>query len=269
MPEEVLYGTGFAAVYGTSRYTVFSQYLAKLALSRLEQDGTPGKRLLDLACGVGAGTTIFAQAGYEVSGIDNSEVMIEQAKVRLHNLGVSAYLNQQDIRTFALPHSVDVVVSLFDSLNYLLEESDLAQTFACVCQVLPLGGMFVFDMNTAHGLATRWGTQDIISTNRADVFEVNRHRYNRETCINTTTTTIFVRNEGEAATKEAGCFHRYTEVHRQRGYPNETLTALLHQAGMEVLSMEEVAEVQMGCAGGLRPLTELAGRVMVVARRTH
>jgi hypothetical protein len=115
-------------------------------------------------------------------------------------------------------------------------------------------------MNTADGLASRWGTRDVVFTNRAQVFEVNQSRFDPATGINTTTTTIFVR-EGAGE-----LFRRYTELHRERGYPLATTTRLLEAAGFMVASMHGLADNE-AVGQGLQPFTEGAGRVVIAARR--
>lgn len=257
-----IYGEGFAAVYATSRYAVFSQRLAKLALSLIQQHGGPGRTLLDLACGAGAGTIVFAKAGFAVSAVDGSAVMVRCAQERTQAQGVDLRLcEQQDMRAFAVPYQVDVVTCLFDALNYLLEEDELEQVFGGVARTLQAGGLFVFDMNTEHGLATRWGTKDVVSTARADIFEVNQNRYDANTRTNTTTTTIFVRTE------DKDLFQRFVEVHRERAYPVSTMVERLKRAGLEVVAIHALGDLYQGLERGLTALTDDAGRVVIVARR--
>lgn len=260
-----IYGEGFAAVYTTSRYTSFSRRLAKLALACIERHGAPGRALLDLACGAGVGSALLAEAGYDVTGVDASEVMLGAAAGLARDRGLTLRLHRQDLRAFALPGAVDVVTCLFDALNYLLSEDELAECFAAVARALCAGGLFVFDMNTPHGLATRWGTKDAVSTARADLFEVNQNRYDADTHINTTTTTVFV-HDSKAGDGEAR-FRRYTEVHRERGYTLETVLALLARAGLAPLSVEQLADGFQGLTQGLSPVTDEAGRVVICARR--
>lgn len=262
-----IYGEGFAAVYKTSRYAVFSQRLAKLAVALIARHGSPGRDLLDLACGAGAGTVVLARAGFNVSATDGSAVMIRCTAERAQAHEIDVCLQHQDMRDIALPYRVDIVTCLFDALNYILREEELERVFSGVAQMLRQDGLFIFDMNTPHGLATRWGTKDIVATNRADIFEVNQNRYDTKVCTNTTTTTVFVREPEIDASETSGVFRRYTEVHRERGYPIETITTLLSDAGLKVLSIEELADSFQGMAGGLSPLTEDASRIVVAARR--
>lgn len=258
---DAVYGEGFSAVYTTSRYTVFSQRLAKLALSLIRDVGVPGNRLLDLACGAGAGSVVLARDGFDVVGVDRSPVMLRYAEELARTRGVSLELHQGEMQSFSIEGHVGVVTCLFDALNYLLSEDDLSAAFGQVAAALRSGGLFVFDMNTIHGLATRWGTKDVVSTNRPNLFEVNQNRFDPETNINSTTTTVFVRAE------ESDLFHRYSEVHRERGYPTPVIVKLLQDADLEPIAVHGLADMYSGLSGGLEDLTEESGRIVVASRR--
>ena len=61
------------------------------------------------------------------------------------------YLNQ-DMREFELYGTVRAIVSICDSMNYLLEKADLVQTLRLANNYLDPGGVFIFDLNTEHNL---------------------------------------------------------------------------------------------------------------------
>jgi SAM-dependent methyltransferase len=62
---------------------------------------------------------------------------------------------QADARAFRLPGEFDAVVSIFDSLNHVLETAGLRAVFENVRRVLRPGGLFLFDMNTARTFRVR------------------------------------------------------------------------------------------------------------------
>jgi hypothetical protein len=64
-------------------------------------------------------------------------------------------------------------------------------------------------------------------------------------------------------------FRRYTEVHRERGYPAKTIERLLTQAGLAVLSIEALTDAEQGMIGRLTALTDDAGRIVITARRSN
>jgi SAM-dependent methyltransferase len=259
--HEEPYGPGFAVVYASKRYALFSRRLAKLALSLLAKHGASGSNLLDLACGSGSGSAVFARAGFHVIGIDRSRTMLDVAEQSARAEGVRLSLYQQDMQTFHVPFQVDVVACLFDSLNYLLEEQQLAATFRRVATALRPGGLFVFDMNTIHGLETRWGSGDRIATMRREFVELNQYHFDPTSRINSVTNTVFVR-EGDGP-----LFRRYTEVHRERGYAPEHVFGFLRDAGLDVLAAYGLGDDFQGLTLGLEPLSDDAGRMVVVAQR--
>ena len=150
--------TGFAQVYelfmDNVPYEEWSRYLIHLLREYGVEDGI----VLELGCGTGKMTRLLAQAGFDMIGIDNSEEMLQMAKDRDFFTGEprqekddfdSLYL-LQDMREFELYGTVRAVVSVCDSMNYILEEEELLQVFQLVNTYLDPGGIFIFDMNTIY-----------------------------------------------------------------------------------------------------------------------
>ena len=54
------------------------------------------------------------------------------------------------MREFELYGTVRAVVSICDSMNYILEYRDLVQVFKLVNNYLDPGGVFIFDLNTPY-----------------------------------------------------------------------------------------------------------------------
>jgi ubiquinone/menaquinone biosynthesis C-methylase UbiE len=103
--------------------------------------------LLELACGTGNILQHFVNK-YEVSGIDISTSMLEQAKKKLPDVP----LYEMDMANLKLGRKFDVVVCMYDSINHLLEYKDWIMMFKCVHNHLNPGGVFIFDMNTSERL---------------------------------------------------------------------------------------------------------------------
>jgi ubiquinone/menaquinone biosynthesis C-methylase UbiE len=56
-------------------------------------------RILELCCGTGRLTLPIAKAGYNISGVDITYSMLEQAKVKALEIGLEVDFIQADIRT--------------------------------------------------------------------------------------------------------------------------------------------------------------------------
>ena len=193
--------------------------------------------VVDLGCGTGTLTELLADAGYDMIGIDNSEEMLAIALAGKEKSGRDILYLHQDMREFELYGTVGAVVSICDSLNYLLEESELLAVFGLVNNYLFPGGVFIFDFNTVYKYETVIG-DSTIAENREECSFIWENFYNVESEINEYDLTVFVREDGESLEADEGAmFRRFCETHFQRGYTPEQMRALIEQAGMEFVRM--------------------------------
>lgn len=237
--------------------------------------------ILDLGCGTGTLTEHFARRGYDMIGIDNAQEMLQIAIEKRERSGLPILYLLQDMREFELYGTVGAVISVCDSLNYLLEEADLIKTFRLVNNYLYPQGLFIFDFNTVYKYAEVIGDATI-AENREDCSFIWENYYHEELEINEYDLTVFVaewRNEpgtdrrdedtlmpeetDNASILESMCeekrFRRFREVHYQRGYRLEQMMDFLVQAGLsfvEAIDADTHGEV-----------TGKSERIYVVARK--
>ena len=106
--------------------------------------------ILDLGCGTGTLTELLAKKGYNMIGVDSSQEMLQIAMEKKEKSGLDILYLLQDMREFELYGTVGAVISVCDSLNYLLNEGDVLTTFRLVNNYLYPGGLFIFDFNTVY-----------------------------------------------------------------------------------------------------------------------
>jgi len=152
------YGEGFSRVYNLL-WTGFAAQVSPLIYDfYLQQAGAEDRKtLLDLCCGTGQLASYFLYQGFKVTGLDLSEHMLSYAKENTKSYvekGQADFI-QGDASNFKLKQKFGLVVSTFDALNHLPDESALNGCFQSVFQVLNDGGWFIFDLNTCEGLR-RW-----------------------------------------------------------------------------------------------------------------
>jgi len=118
------------------------------------------KSILDVACGTGSHALIFAKKGYKVTGIDISEVMIEQAKKKAEKMHLQVVFQVQDMRKIKLNRKFDAALCLFGSIGYMITDEDLLQALKNIRGHLVDDGIFVFDFwpTTSYVTRQRWYT---------------------------------------------------------------------------------------------------------------
>jgi SAM-dependent methyltransferase len=118
----------------------------KIALPTLEKLLLPyvpeGASILDLCCGTGELSQWLLNKGYQVTGIDRSQRMLEYA----HQNAPNCKLILGDVRFFELPPTFHAVSSMGLGFNHILNLSELTATFHNVYSTLHSNGIFIFDL---------------------------------------------------------------------------------------------------------------------------
>lgn len=221
--------TSFARVYDTFMdnvpYGEWCEYVAGLLEAYEIRDGL----VLDLGCGTGSLTELLAEKGYDMIGADCSEDMLEIAGEKKEKSGYDILYLLQDMRKFELYGTVRAVVSICDSMNYIMSEEELLQVFRLVNNYLDPEGIFIFDMNTIYKYRELLGDATIAENREACSFIWENSWYEEER-VNEYDLTIFEKEEN-------GLFRKYTETHFQRAYEIKTVKRLIQEAGMEFVAV--------------------------------
>lgn len=219
----------FAWVYDTFMdnipYDQWTEYLTGL----LREYGISEGLLLDMGCGTGNVTERLAACGYDMIGIDNSEEMLMEARNKVAESGADILYLLQDMRSFELYGTVAAAVSICDSMNYILEKSDLQEVFRLVNNYLDPGGIFIFDFNTPYKYQYIMGDQ-VIAENRDECSFIWENGFDEDAQVNIYDLTIFIQEEDDL-------FRRYQETHYQKAWSANDFIQAAEQAGMKVLAV--------------------------------
>ncbi|MDP4115212.1 MAG: class I SAM-dependent methyltransferase [Bacteroidota bacterium] len=101
--------------------------------------------VLDLACGAGRHSILFAKRGYKVTSVDLSKNLLEIARNEAKIENVELNLIRCDIRKFTTDIEFDLVLNLFTSFGYFENDSENFAIFDTVYTSLKKDGFFVFD----------------------------------------------------------------------------------------------------------------------------
>jgi SAM-dependent methyltransferase len=187
----------YATTYDRFGQSVFSEQMAGQVLRWLASQGWgappySGRRVLDLACGTGAAALIFATAGCEVVGLEQSGAMLGQARHKAERQGLTISFLLGDMRQLPAageppaepapgqpelltPGTFDLI-TCFDSLNYLVEDGDLQPVCINATRLLRPGGSFIFDLLADAEFAT-WEERDQVLLDIPDYLAYQRLDY--------------------------------------------------------------------------------------------
>jgi SAM-dependent methyltransferase len=112
-------------------------------IQRLHQIfGNNAKTHLDLACGTGPHIRHFIDFGYQSSGLDINQPMLDQAATRCPE----AHFSLQNMSDFMLTEPVDLITCFLYSIHYSAGMEKLTDCIQSVHKALKAGGMFCFNV---------------------------------------------------------------------------------------------------------------------------
>jgi SAM-dependent methyltransferase len=262
----------YAPIYDAIGQGRFSMRMATWAMNWLAERGIHSPtRVLDLACGTGEAALVFAAAGCDVVGLDQSAAMLEIARGKSRDAGYDITFIRGDMRelptederpttnghppqatppsSFVLrPSSFDLVTCFYDSLNYLTGDGELDRVCAAAARVLRPGGCMIFDINTAAEYAT-WDERDCVTHDGRDCLVYNQLSYASDARLATGRIVWFVR--------ELDRWWCGEETHTERAWSDAEVQAAQAGAGLALIGRYD-------STGGVA--AEDALRVVYVAR---
>lgn len=187
-------------------------------------------KILELCCGTGRLTLPIAKDGYNISGVDYTPSMLEQAKLKATEVGLEINFIEADIRTFDLQEKFDLIFIPFNSIHHLYRNEDLFKALTCVKNHLKEGGLFLLDCfnpniqyivenEKSQAVIAEYTTED-----GRDVLIKQTMQYESATQINRIQWHYFINGE----------FHSTQNLDMRLFFPQE-LDSYLEQAGFNIV----------------------------------
>ena len=138
----------FAKVYNEFNHSNdYEMWLGEVLLPELRKHGLrEGGTALDVGCGTGRAFGPLLRRGWEIHGCDLSPAMVELAA---QEGGAEVNLQVADMRELPRIGDFDLVLSLNDSVNYLLGDDDLVLALTRMRENLAEDGLLIFDVNSS------------------------------------------------------------------------------------------------------------------------
>lgn len=213
--------TDIASVYDSILRHVDYQEWYEYILSIMKKHVAHPRLILELGCGTGRFGSKFSNDGYTIYGIDKSIEMLLVAKTR-------AFLNFRifcaDITRFSVSKKMDFIFSVHDTINYLLDNTDILNMFNNVRATMHESSIFMFDITTEHNILKNFDgkTSHFRFKNSSVQWSNNYDAHKKLIC-----STLQFNRAGKTTVEE----------HVQRIYPVDEITRLIHESGLEVLGI--------------------------------
>lgn len=103
------------------------------------------KTFLELGCGPGQHVREFARRGWNATGLDLSEDMIEFAQAEANKEGLDINAIVGDMTDFKLKSPVNLAATLMESISHLITNEQIISHFKSVAKNLTPGGIYVIE----------------------------------------------------------------------------------------------------------------------------
>lgn len=220
--------TNFAYIYDRLMYDVDYKQWADYLERIFKRYGLKPGLVSDLGCGTGNLCLEMAQRRYDMIGIDISEDMLSCAREKAEKAGSDILFLQQDMTCFELYGTVDAIVCLMDSLNYIIRKQGVQNLFKLAQNYLNPEGLFIFDINSAYKLREVLGNNVFYDIGE-DLTYIWQNRFDSRKSLCTFDLTFFVRKGSQ--------YDRYEEEHLERAYTVEEIEQMAKKAGLERLGV--------------------------------
>ena len=105
-------------IYDANIYDGMNTDLADLHFYKRWLPKSKDARILELCCGTGRLTLPIAKDGYNISGVDYTSSMLDQAKIKVSEAGLEIRFIEADIRTLNLQENT--ILSLFHLIQSII-----------------------------------------------------------------------------------------------------------------------------------------------------
>lgn len=179
---------------------------------------------LDIACGTGNVLLRVGKNFENIYGVDLSEDMLRESYDKLKENRIKGKILCQDMTDLSLNRKFNLITSVLDSTNYIIEEDELINYFKGVYDHLEDDGIFIFDINSYYKLSEILGN-NIYTYNEDKVFYSWENVFQDD--LLEMYLTFFV--------KQGELYERFEEEHLERAYKEEEIEEILKEIGFEII----------------------------------
>lgn len=199
-------------------YKNYSQNIFKI----LKENQIESGDLLEIGCGTGNLTVELSKGAFNITAFDNSIEMLNIAYSKVVDFENVILINKDMYKFPYGKMNYDIIVSLLDVINYILDENKLYDLFSKIYTGLKNDGLFIFDLNSYNKLIEVLG-------NNTFVYEKDNIFYTWENRLDGDLVNFHL----NFFVKEKDKYSRIVENQVERYYSLEYIENILKQIGFK------------------------------------
>ena len=217
--------SALAPIYDQVMEHVDYEHWASYVHKVLQRFDKKAEWIADISCGTGSCCGHLLELGYRVVGSDSSLSMLKHAYLKAAKQQWNLNVYCADMCRQPLKKQCDAIISLYDSMNYLISDRAWLHCLKDAFTILNPGGLFIFDVSTLRN-----SMQEFSNYRQKDKVEsgayVRESTFNRESNVQ--------ENYFEIKRKDSpGTI--FCETHRQVIRPLDEIISFIQLSPFELL----------------------------------
>ena len=226
------YAKYYDLLYQDKDYKGESDYISSLINTHLPKT----KKILEFGSGSGIHGRLLGDLGYQVTGIERSQQMIDLGNKRAELNKATPNFNcvQGDCTDTFIGNDFDAVISLFHVLSYQTSNESVTAMLNNAYKQLKPGGIFIFDYWYAPAV---WNYRPTLRVKKVENSELKITRIAEPEC-GEDTNRVNVNYLTFIEDLSSGKISKIQETHEMRAFDLDEISQFSSSAGFEVLQSE-------------------------------
>jgi len=191
------------------------------------------KTILELACGTGSLSLFLDELEcYDITATDKSPKMIEKAHQKNEAMRCNVEFEVMDFLDIDIDRTFDIIVSIFDSINYLQTSDEVLRFLKGIKKVLKPESLLIFDFTTPKN-----SIQAIDYLNNEEGYTEDNHRFFRQSTYDANQQ--IHKNEfkiEKLADDQETVLQQFRETHLQKIYTLQQMLDIIDQTAYNIVA---------------------------------
>jgi len=136
-----------------------------------------GAKILDVPCGNGRLTLPLAEAGYDMTGVDFTEPLLNDARRAARERSLDITWEKRDMRQLPWKEQFDAAICMGGSFGYFDDNGNMEHLKA-ICAAVKMGGKFMMDLHIAETLLPKYEKRNWLKI--GDIYVLDERGYDLE-----------------------------------------------------------------------------------------